>query len=57
LLVSFGWREDELRTLAERCREGAASAEHDQQAQAVVLFLNDSLLQIRPRELLLGRHR
>jgi hypothetical protein len=36
--------EEDLRTLAERGYEGAASADHDQQAQAVGLFVNDSLL-------------
>jgi len=36
--------ENDLRTLAERGYEGAASADHDQQAQAVGLFVNDSLL-------------
>jgi hypothetical protein len=40
--------EDDLRTLAERGYEGAASTDHDQQAQAVGLFLNDSLLEIWP---------
>ena len=40
--------EDDLRTLVERGYEGAASADHDQQAQAVGLFLNDSLLEIWP---------
>jgi hypothetical protein len=38
--------EDDLRTLAERSYEGAASAVHDQQAQAVGLFVADALLQI-----------
>jgi hypothetical protein len=38
--------EDDLRTLAERGYEGAASTDHNQQAQAVALFLTDSLLQI-----------
>jgi hypothetical protein len=38
--------EDDLRMLAERGYEGAASADHDQQAQGVGLFLNDALLQI-----------
>jgi len=36
--------EDDLRTLAERGYEGAASEDQDQQAQAVGLFVNDSLL-------------
>jgi hypothetical protein len=39
---------DDLRTLAERGYEGAASTDADQQAQAVVVFLNDSLLEIWP---------
>ena len=39
--------EDDLRrTLAESGYEGAASTDHDQQAQAVGLFLNDALLRI-----------
>ncbi len=38
--------EDDLRTLAERGYEGAASNDQDQQAQAVGLFLNDALPQI-----------
>ena len=38
--------EDDLRTLAERGYEGAASTDQSQQAQAVALFLTDSLLQI-----------
>jgi hypothetical protein len=38
--------EDDLRTLAERGYEGAASNDQDQQAQAVGVFLNDVLLQI-----------
>ena len=38
--------EEDLRTLAERGYEGAASSDHDQQAQAVGLFLTDALLQI-----------
>jgi hypothetical protein len=37
--------EDDLRTLAERGYEGAASTDHDQQARAGGLFLNDALLQ------------
>jgi len=40
--------EDDLRTLAERGYEGAASSDADQQGQAVGLFLNDSLLEIWP---------
>jgi hypothetical protein len=40
--------EDDLRTLQERGYEGAASTDHDQQAQAVGLFLTDSLLEIWP---------
>ena len=34
---------DDLRTLAERGYEGAASTDHDQQAQAVSLFITDML--------------
>jgi hypothetical protein len=37
--------EDNLRAIAERDYEGAASTDHDQQAQAVGLFLRDALLQ------------
>ena len=40
--------EDDLRMLVERGYEGAASTDADQQAQAVGLFLNDSLLEIWP---------
>ncbi len=40
--------EDDLRTLAERGYEGVASTDADHQAQAVGLFLNDSLLEIWP---------
>ena len=40
--------EDDLRTLAERGYEGAVTTDHDQQAQAVGLFLTDSLLEIWP---------
>jgi hypothetical protein len=36
----------DLRAIAERGYEGAASPDHDQQAQAVGLFLSDALLQI-----------
>jgi hypothetical protein len=39
---------DDLRTLAGRGYEGAVSPDADQQAQAVALFLNDSLLEIWP---------
>jgi hypothetical protein len=44
--LSVDVNEDDLHTLAERGYEGAASTDHDQQAQAVALFLTDSLLQI-----------
>ena len=37
--------EDDLRTLSERGYEGAVTTDHDQQAQAVSLFLTDALLQ------------
>jgi hypothetical protein len=39
---------DDLRVIAEHGYEGAASTDHDEQAQAVGLFLNDSLLEIWP---------
>jgi hypothetical protein len=38
--------EDDLRTIAERGYEGAVTTDHDQQAQAVGLFLTDALPQI-----------
>jgi hypothetical protein len=38
--------EDDLRQIAQAGYEGAASSDHDQQAQAVGLFLADALLQI-----------
>jgi hypothetical protein len=38
--------EDDLRTIAKRGYEGSVTTDHDQQAQAVGLFLNDALLQI-----------
>ena len=38
--------EDDLRAIAERGYEGAVTTDHDQQAQAVSLFLTDALLQI-----------
>jgi hypothetical protein len=49
--------ENDLRTLAERGYEGAASADHDEQAKAVVLFVNDSLLEIWPTRSLSQRQR
>jgi hypothetical protein len=45
----------DLQSIANRGYEGAASTDHDQQAQAVGLFLNDALLQIRPPSPLLER--
>ena len=36
----------DLQAMVERGYEGAASTDHDQQAQAVGLFLTDSLLEI-----------
>jgi hypothetical protein len=39
-------REDDLRAIAKRGYEGAVTTDHDQQAQAVGLFLTDSLVQI-----------
>jgi hypothetical protein len=38
--------EDDLRAIAKRGYEGAVTADLDQQAQAIGLFLNDALLQI-----------
>jgi hypothetical protein len=38
--------EDDLRAIAKRGYEGAVTTDHDQQTQAVDLFLNDALLQI-----------
>jgi hypothetical protein len=38
--------ETDLQAIAERGSEGAASTDHDQQAQAVGLFLTDALVQI-----------
>jgi hypothetical protein len=49
--------EDDLRALAERGYEGAASTDADHRAQAVGLFLNDSLLEIWPNGSLSQRQR
>jgi hypothetical protein len=38
--------EEDLRAIAKHGYEGAVTTDHDQQAQAVGLFLSDSLLQI-----------
>jgi hypothetical protein len=38
--------EDDLRAIAKRGYENAVTTDHDQQAQAVGLFLSDALLQI-----------
>jgi len=38
--------EDDLHAIAKRGYEGAVTTDHDQQAQAVGLFLTDALLQI-----------
>ena len=38
--------EDDLRAIAKRGYEGAVTTNHDQQVQAVGLFLSDTLLQI-----------
>ena len=38
--------EDDLRAIAKRGYEGAVTTNHDQQAQAVGLFLTDALQQI-----------
>jgi hypothetical protein len=35
--------EDDLRTLAARGYEGAASNDHDQQAQVIGLFISDTI--------------
>ena len=42
--------DDDLRAIAKRGYEGSVTTDHDQQAQAVGLFLTDALLQIRLRE-------
>jgi hypothetical protein len=38
--------DNDLRAIAKRGYEGAVTSDHDQQAQAVALFLTDALLQI-----------
>jgi hypothetical protein len=38
--------DDDLRAIANRGYEGAVTSDHDQQGQAVALFLTDALLQI-----------
>jgi hypothetical protein len=38
--------EDDLRAIAKRGYEGAVTTDRDQQAQAIGLFLSDTLLQI-----------
>jgi hypothetical protein len=38
--------ETDLQAIPERGSEGAASTDHDQQAQAIGLFLTDALVQI-----------
>jgi hypothetical protein len=43
--------EDDLRAIAERDYEGAVNTDHDQEAQAVALFLNDAL---NPRPILVS---
>ena len=40
---TIGVSEDDLRVIAEHGYEGAASTDHDQQAQAVGLFISDML--------------
>jgi hypothetical protein len=40
---TIGVSEDDLRVIAEHGYEGAASADHDQRAQAVSLFITDML--------------
>ena len=39
--LPIGASEDDLRVIAEHGDQGAASADHDQQAQAVGLFITD----------------
>jgi hypothetical protein len=38
--LTIGVSEDDLRVIAEHAYEGTASADHDQQAQAVSLFIH-----------------
>jgi hypothetical protein len=49
--LTIGVSEDDLRAVAERDYEGAVSTDHDQEAQAVALFLNDAL---NPRPILVS---
>ena len=44
--LTIGVSEEDLRAIAKRGYEGAVTTNHDQQAQAVGLFLNNALLQI-----------
>jgi hypothetical protein len=41
--ITIGVSEDDLRVIAEHGYEGATSTDHDQQAQAVSLFITDML--------------
>jgi hypothetical protein len=41
--VTISVSADDLRVIAQYGYEGAASSDHDQQAQAIVLFLADAL--------------
>jgi hypothetical protein len=43
---TIGVSEDDLRVIAKHGYEGALSTDHEQQAQAVGLFLTDALVQI-----------
>jgi hypothetical protein len=43
---TIGVSEDDLRVIAKHGYEGALSTDHEQQAQAVGLFLSDAVLQI-----------
>jgi hypothetical protein len=44
--VTIDVSEEDLRAIANRGYEGAMTTDHDQQAQAIGLFLTDALLQI-----------
>jgi hypothetical protein len=44
--LRIGVSEEDLRAIAKRGYEGGVTTDHDQQAEAVGLFLSDSLLQI-----------
>ena len=46
--LTVGVSEDDLRVIAKHGYEGALSTDHDQQAQAVGLFITDVLAARRP---------